>query len=850
MSDTLALLSNGRQQFVDSNGHPIVGGTVTTYVPSTLSPKATFQDAAGLIPNPNPIVLDALGSAIIWGTGYYRQIVKDSSGNVVWDVEAYAPAVTTPTTSVSTVQFLDSVSQIAATTVASNINTLTTTGYSSPGDGGGASYTRSNTVGTYPGSYFQSADGAYWFYTPDSRGVNVRAFGATSNANTTPSANRLGIQSAIDFAIYGLKAQKVYIPGGTYTIDNWIHLGYGNVLHSCVLEGDGPSFANSGAFGGTTLVFTAKDRPGLCISGARLVSVTGIAFYGQNQTWITSNNLASYTIVPSVNDLILANWFDPTITNANSQYTPYSAIVIDAFCGSQPTTHYPNVSFPSWSGISTQYNKAPSDEVYLTRLNIIGWGWAVAIQPSNFNGNGDFIHLHHVEASFCAGIVTAGNNQGRALDVDNCGFAFFHTAFLNYLHGQQQGQFDLVSKQTDYGAAIQIMDCSTSAGPTKFIGGYCEGLWRFGQFGSPGTDANLTLSIESMTFSFNSIQNDFRGYPVAWIDPGSPAAISIRDCDLTAYKDFLPFGGPAHNYSLDNNRGFNRDEGSALPQTYQQIAHDATAGGMVFMPVSIFMNKPRLFTGSFVPVDLGSGTYGGTVPVGLVCRSKREIPIIVHSHWAEGYNNVGDVQPTPQSWNTAGSLAAAFSSITLVNGVLTLVFNSLPDDQAMHYGPLPGDILYHDLSRLFFRVRSRSGTTVIAQLTTGYNYVGGTFSGGVNTGGTITPLVTFDNTAGNFYVCNCRIFRPSNYMQADTTSGSTALVNSGNAQGSTFFFSTQIIIGDALWKDVTLDSNIQVAAAGISNVVGSTITISSFGAGLTLSRYPLQYFVRQPPANV
>lgn len=846
---SLAQLPNGRQQFINANGAPLVGGTVGTYIPSTLTPKATYTDSTGSTSNANPLTLDALGSAAIWGNGLYRQIVKDSSGNVIWDTTSYAPGQITITTT-STGQFFDSVAAATAATIDPTINTIITTGYYAVGDGGGASYKRSVSAGTYPGSYFRSVDGAYWTYVPDSRGINVRAFGATSDNSTTSNLNRQGIQNAIDFAIYGLKAQKVYIPGGTYTVDNWLHLGYGDTLHSCALEGDEPSFANSGAFGGTTLIFTAKDRPGLCVSGARLASVSGIALYGQNQTWITSHNFISYNTPPTLNDLILDNWFDPSLTNANSQYTPYSSIVIDAFCGVQPAVHYPNVSYPSWSGISTQYNKSPSDEIYLTRLNIIGWGWAIAIQPSNFNGNGDFVHLLQVQASYCAGMVTAGNNQGRALNVENCGFAFFHTAYLDYLHGQQQGQFDLISLQTDYGAAIQIIDCRANVGTSKFVGGYCEGLYRFGQFGSPGTDDNPTLSLESMTFTLNDIQNDFRGYPVAWIDPGTPAAISIRDCMVLAYKDFLPFGGPGHSYTLENNRGFNKGEGSSLTQTYQQIAHDATAGGFVFMPISIFVNRPKSFTGQFVPVDLSTGTYGGTVPVNIVYRSKRAFPVVIHSRWAEGYSNEGDVQPIPKSWNTAGALASAFSSVTLSNGVLTLVFNTLSDDLALHTGPSPGDILYHDASRLFFRVRSRSGTTVIAQLTTGYNYVGGTFSGGVNTGGVITPLVTFDNTAGNFYVCNCRIFRPSNFVQADTTSGSTALTNAGNAQGSTFFFTNEVVIGDGIWKDITIDSNIPQTAAQITNVVGGTITITAPGVVLTTLRYPLQFLVRQPPTNV
>ncbi|MGK4845988.1 hypothetical protein, partial [Salmonella enterica] len=39
-----------------------------------------------MIPNSNPVVLDARGEATIWGTGVYRQVLKDAQGNTIWDV--------------------------------------------------------------------------------------------------------------------------------------------------------------------------------------------------------------------------------------------------------------------------------------------------------------------------------------------------------------------------------------------------------------------------------------------------------------------------------------------------------------------------------------------------------------------------------------------------------------------------------------------------------------------------------------------------------------------------------------------------------------------------------------------
>jgi microcystin-dependent protein len=63
----------------------VAGGSVAYYIPSTLTPKQTWQDAAESIPNSNPVKLDQNGCAIVYGTGTYRQILQDSLGNTIWD---------------------------------------------------------------------------------------------------------------------------------------------------------------------------------------------------------------------------------------------------------------------------------------------------------------------------------------------------------------------------------------------------------------------------------------------------------------------------------------------------------------------------------------------------------------------------------------------------------------------------------------------------------------------------------------------------------------------------------------------------------------------------------------------
>lgn len=69
----------------------LAGGTVDYYIPATNSRKQTWADSAQTILNANPVPLDANGCATVYGTGTYRQVVKDSLGNIIWDKLTTAP---------------------------------------------------------------------------------------------------------------------------------------------------------------------------------------------------------------------------------------------------------------------------------------------------------------------------------------------------------------------------------------------------------------------------------------------------------------------------------------------------------------------------------------------------------------------------------------------------------------------------------------------------------------------------------------------------------------------------------------------------------------------------------------
>ena len=91
-----SILPQGATQFLDNSGAPLAGGTVAFYIPNTTTPKTTWQDTNQTVVNTNPLILDAGGRAVIYGTGQYTETVRDVNGNLIWskltqDTEINAP---------------------------------------------------------------------------------------------------------------------------------------------------------------------------------------------------------------------------------------------------------------------------------------------------------------------------------------------------------------------------------------------------------------------------------------------------------------------------------------------------------------------------------------------------------------------------------------------------------------------------------------------------------------------------------------------------------------------------------------------------------------------------------------
>lgn len=216
------ILPNGKQQFIDINGKPLVGGTVGMYIPNTLIPKNTWQDADQTILNTNPIILDERGQALIYGSGSYRQILSDSRGNLIWDEPVQGVGfdgdgvLSFDTTS-------DLLSAFPSSINLSNGTSAFTSGRTSLGDGGGSAfyYLSSDTTSPDNGGNIRVDDSGRRWIAPNPTaqypGFNIRMWGAKGDGVTSDV-------SAFNAAFSAMSSSIVYIPDGEYYIDTSIPL--------------------------------------------------------------------------------------------------------------------------------------------------------------------------------------------------------------------------------------------------------------------------------------------------------------------------------------------------------------------------------------------------------------------------------------------------------------------------------------------------------------------------------------------------------------------------------------------------------------------------------------------------
>ena len=95
--------------FVSGTGTPLVGGQLYTLMPGTSglgNLKASYTDSGGMVFNTNPVILDSNGEADVWLNGFYKLVLYDALGTLIWTEDNVSSMPSTVFSS-STTQWVD-----------------------------------------------------------------------------------------------------------------------------------------------------------------------------------------------------------------------------------------------------------------------------------------------------------------------------------------------------------------------------------------------------------------------------------------------------------------------------------------------------------------------------------------------------------------------------------------------------------------------------------------------------------------------------------------------------------------------------------------------------------------------
>ena len=336
--------------------------------------------------------------------------------------------------------------------------------------------------------------------------VNVKWFGANENRVD----NEVPIQMAIDLSLRYNKVHTIFIPSGSYTISDTIHLGYGNSYQSISLVGSGKTLEST--MPGTKLFPTFSDRPCVSIQGGRGTTIDGIYFEGAFHSFAVNNRLARTDC--KIDDTVLSAWTDNTLSvNAYSSTAPFACIAVDPFSGSKPSVSYPDVTYPEWTGITTQYEKNASSSTLIKNCKISGFVVGVVIQPSGFDGNGDFNTFENTQIIKCVYGISISNSQARNFNmIGLSSISFCYNGLTTKTHGAKNGNMSGCIVGANLDRCIYLLDIGVDVSKLELNSCYAEGAYSLGSIGN-SSGANASIMFNNCSFSMSGQMEALRGVP-------------------------------------------------------------------------------------------------------------------------------------------------------------------------------------------------------------------------------------------------------------------------------------------------------------------------------------------------
>lgn len=409
------------------------------------------------------------------------------------------------------------------------------------------------------------------------------------------------IQAAVNFALQNDYPVVKSTNGFHRLCNNTIQAGWGAIggLGATVqiqLIGSGRP-VNEGAFKqGTTWLVDFTNAPALNFQSTRNSQCSGITLLGRNYIWVLFTQVFTNAESSDPND-----WIDPNIfpTGSNSggirNNTPFVGISIDAYSGATPANPYPNLTFPAFTGLSTQYNKAISSNLKVAcEVDGVPVGFASGL---NTNNNGDFLDLDGFNAEAGAYGVVIANSQSRTPTWRNSSIAWFNTVLTNNALGMGTGELGGTISDIATGEDYQLFAISNAiAQPTKISNVYCEGCQTIGTFS--GTASAPAVILENL----NVLAPDQVSLAIPTSLISGSGDVTLINPQLSASLRLVPLTSGSGRIIVSQGVNDSTESGapSAAVQTFSNFVGGMFAGDALYNSQGIRrFDVPQPYQGSF-----------------------------------------------------------------------------------------------------------------------------------------------------------------------------------------------------------------------------------------------------------
>lgn len=690
----------------------------------------------------------------------------------------------------------------------------------------------------------QDASGAWWVIDDDDTPAHAGHFGAVADgaestvgtATTfTGTDSRDAIQALIDWRLY-LKAgtasaeRPIILPPGKFRITKPLRLGYGNLLRRVVLEGAGKGFSGTG---GTQLLCDFDNHPGIVVTCGRNNVIRNLSLRSAGTGWVLAKLLGdqnSGSFGLGIDDRLLPNWFDPAKPNRDPalRYKPHAGIAIDPYMGAAPAAPYPAISEPAWLPAADRALYGAdygSSDTMLQRVAITGFAVGVSVQPSDYDGNGDFTALHECLISYCPIGLSIGNVNSRNVQANRTSFYDVHTWVATNKHGKQQGQIGGVWTDCSGSLAIQMLDLGSTSfvWDSEFRNLQIENIHRIGTVSAAGGTKAIRFTGCHFLFG-HDFGNGKRGCPLHVLGNGAAPAgaggnaelFRFTDCTFDYFNKVMPI--MVNGLSFSGYLKSSDATASFVGNQHWARAQNTLAGGLVtpgFRREGVELVR---YVGRSEDA-LGNTFDASTAPSNR--ESHRRYPV---AHYTPSLSprlslSREAIVNAPQAYRQAKSgLGGAAPS--LVGRTLTIPTNwTTTNCNARQLWK--GAVIVDEPTGAVFIVTGRSGASgaysFTAELQNGFRYDGAA---------AIAYEFAFNGATGDFLWVGGGVFTPEYPLFGDTWGPDLINIHRGDQVTSVFSNDPFVAAGDKLW----LDEYTSPAETGIPpgrEVTG--VTAGSFG---------------------